>query len=49
MEFFVLACLSACVFFFLISACVNIINIEKKIKDTVDITEDAVVKLYNGE
>ena len=49
MEFFILACLSACVFFFLISACVNIINIEKKINEAVDLTESKVIELYNGE
>jgi hypothetical protein len=47
MELFILGSLSSCMLFFLVMTCINLIGIEKKIVDTVNIVEHEVKSLYN--
>jgi hypothetical protein len=48
MSLFVLGSLSLCLLFFLVMACVNLINIERKVLEAVRLTEAKVSKLYEG-
>jgi hypothetical protein len=49
MEVFILACLTACLLFSLIMACVQLIKIEKGVIDLNAIVEERVKKIYEGE
>ena len=49
MEIFILGCLSACLLIFLVMASVSLINMEKKIVDTVRVVEKKVKELYEEE
>jgi hypothetical protein len=46
MEVFILACLSACLVFSLIMACVQLIRIEKNVLDITAIVEERVKRIY---
>jgi hypothetical protein len=47
MIVFILACLTACVLFFLVIVCVHCIKIEKNILEMTDLVEDKVLKMYD--
>jgi hypothetical protein len=46
MIIFILVCLTICILFFLIVACVHCIKIEKNILDITDLVEEKVLKMY---
>jgi hypothetical protein len=46
MELFILAGLSLCVIFFLATACVQLLGLEKKVVEVVELTEKNVTRLY---
>jgi hypothetical protein len=46
MSLFILGSLSLCLLFFLVMACVNLIGIERKVMEAVQLTEARVSKLY---
>jgi hypothetical protein len=49
MEIFILACLSACLLFSLVMACVQLIKIEKSVIELTAIVEERVIKDYRAD
>jgi hypothetical protein len=49
MEAFILACLSACILFSLVMACVQLIKIEKGLLEITELVERRVTRLYKNE
>jgi hypothetical protein len=49
METFILGCLSACLLFSLIMACVQLIKIEKGLVEIADFVEMRVTRFYKNE
>jgi hypothetical protein len=49
MEVFILGCLSTCLLFSLIMACVQLIKIEKNVIELTALVEERVIKLYKED
>jgi hypothetical protein len=49
MEVFILGCLSACLVFSLVMACVQLIKIEKNVIELNAIVEERVTKVYQTD